>query len=432
MSLRPRRAGLAAASASLAAALAGCASAGPATQPDAGTPPAGGGGLAPAREACLLAAPAEPLADTVRVALLDSVSPAHAPAPTNRSERLVFAQLYEPLLRRDCTGALRPALAAEWSAEDSGRTWVLRLREGARWTDDGVPVTAADVVASLRGRGIVASALGDRGVAVTPSASLPRGPALLADLALAIARPGRGEWPSGTGPYRLDSTATTAAGPGPPLRWLPRPGGDARDLLDGGADLVVTDDPVALAYARERSALLTIPLPWDRAYALVSSDRGRVAAFTAAERDALAHDAVRVEARAASECTTSAPAPAAEGAVASPAAAAAPSRIVYPRGDRVARDLAARLVASGRAGPAGTAVALDSVDIAAALRAGRDAAVLPISSRDLAECRAPGPPGAVVVPLIQVRPAAVLRRGATPPALDGDGALRWTGREVAP
>jgi hypothetical protein len=417
MSPRPRLVGPAAASALFMGALAGCARGAPAVRPEAVEP-------APARAAaaCLLAPGEAPARDTVALALLDPVDPAHAPTPVNRSERLVFAQLYEPLLRVDCTGTLQPALATDWTTDDGGRTWVLRLRDDAQW-NDGAPLTATDVAASLRERGVVASALGDRAVAVTLEPAMPSGPRALADLPLGIVRPRPGGWPAGTGPYHLDSAAAVAVGASPALRLVRRPGADPRDLLDGGADLVVTDDPVALAYARERDEFVAAPLPWDRAYALVAPAGGSAAApLSADERAGLAHDAVRVEARAASSACEPV-AHAASGAAGT--GPRAPGRVVYSRGDPVARDLAARLVALGRAGPGGTAVAVDPGGFAAALRAGRDAVVMALSPRALADCRMAAPPGSALLPLIEVRPTALLRRGVPPPRLDADGTLRW-------
>src|SRR5262245_51880483 len=61
----------------------------------------------------LIGEPGEPLAT---VALTDRVNPANAPRPSNDSERLLFRQLYESLVRVDCEGRVMPALAASWRA----------------------------------------------------------------------------------------------------------------------------------------------------------------------------------------------------------------------------------------------------------------------------------------------------------------------------
>ena len=55
--------------------------------------------------------------DTLRIALLEPVDAGHAPTPANDAERLVFRQLYEPLVRVDCAGVVRPGLASRWRSE---------------------------------------------------------------------------------------------------------------------------------------------------------------------------------------------------------------------------------------------------------------------------------------------------------------------------
>src|SRR5207249_1841429 len=89
--------------------------------------------------------------DTVRVALVGSVDSTHAPVPRSDAERLVFRQLYETLVRVDCSGRVTPGLADSWVSSDSGRRWTFSLRRGAQFWD-GVPVTARDVLASWRAR----------------------------------------------------------------------------------------------------------------------------------------------------------------------------------------------------------------------------------------------------------------------------------------
>ncbi len=58
-------------------------------------------------------------------------------------------QMYEPLVIRDATGALEPALATEWMVrEDDPNVWVFSLREGVRF-HDGADFTVEDVVFSF-------------------------------------------------------------------------------------------------------------------------------------------------------------------------------------------------------------------------------------------------------------------------------------------
>src|SRR5436309_12674553 len=72
----------------------------------------------------LIAGPGERIAT---VALGEKVDPADAPHPTNDSERVLFRQLYETLVRVDCEGRARPGLAASWRLDTSG-AWIVTLR----------------------------------------------------------------------------------------------------------------------------------------------------------------------------------------------------------------------------------------------------------------------------------------------------------------
>ncbi|HEX5385537.1 MAG TPA: ABC transporter substrate-binding protein [Gemmatimonadales bacterium] len=423
--------------------------------------------------ACLLAQPEGARRDTITIALTEPVNPADAPVPANRAERLVFAQLYEPLVRTNCRGVLEPALGVSWSPQDGGPGWMVTLPADAHFAD-GAPVTAAEVVAGWRERGgtdvagaatplgatavapiaQAATALGDRRIAVAlpAAAAHDSGPAGLGGLGFAATRAGRGAWPVGTGPYVIDSID---AGRAPERQLVARPieadsalpvlrfilalGADPRDLLDAGADVLLTDDPAVLAYAASRAALETVALPWDRTYVLVAHAGSPAAApFTPETRAGLARDAVRIEARAADSdsaalaCTPSGAHSKAPVSAASPRA----PRILYARGDTVARDLAARLVALGRAGPDARAVGVEPDALARAVREGSAAgAVLSLPHRPETLCSAAAawaPPDFSVEPLIDVRAHAVIRRGTPMPTVDADGTLRWTAAGVPP
>src|SRR5262249_46059718 len=97
--------------------------------------PAGQGQTEPARDA------------VVTVGLTDRIDPTHAPRPANDSERLLFRQLYETLVRVDCMGRVVPGLAASWRLDPGRRAWIVTLREDARFSD-GRRVTPSDVRAS--------------------------------------------------------------------------------------------------------------------------------------------------------------------------------------------------------------------------------------------------------------------------------------------
>jgi peptide/nickel transport system substrate-binding protein len=57
-------------------------------------------------------------------------------------------QIYEPLIIRDHTGQLAPALAVAWRQANNPLAWQFDLRQGVTF-HDGTPLTAADVVFSL-------------------------------------------------------------------------------------------------------------------------------------------------------------------------------------------------------------------------------------------------------------------------------------------
>ena len=57
-------------------------------------------------------------------------------------------QMYEPLLQRDMTGTVIPALATEWAPTDNPTVWRFKLREGVKF-HNGAEFNADDVVFSL-------------------------------------------------------------------------------------------------------------------------------------------------------------------------------------------------------------------------------------------------------------------------------------------
>ncbi len=410
--------------------------------------------LPSAADGCALLPDQTSQVDTLRIGLDRPVTPARAPLATNGDERLVFGQLYETLLWVDCAGHLRPGLAASWSSEDNGRSWSLTLRPDARFWD-GTPVTAAAIIGGwtalddsqlVREAGVESvTALGDRTVGVTLTAPSPAGPLVLGDPRFAVSRLGGHAWPQGTGAYRVDSLSSApgliarslADTGGEPrvLLFRPAPRGDARESLDAGADLVVTDDPAVGDYAQSRPDLSVLPLPWDRTYVLLAQPPGSGTTPTSLQsmadpafHAALARDAVRGEARGAEPpfwwdslgCASRA-APGADGAHPAP-------YIAYPRGDRTARELAARLVALGTLGTGVTAMGLPESEWGRDLASGRYLAyVLAVPRHPLAPCflASAWPDGASAVPLVDTRSLAILRRGAPSPVVDWAGALRF-------
>ena len=377
------------------------ASSAPPTSPAPATATGPGTG---ADECAVIAAPGEPV---VTVGLQQRVDPSHAPHPSNDSERLVFRQLYETLVRVDCLGRAAAGLASSWRLDGDGRTWIVTLRQDARFSD-GSPVTAADVRATWTTGGSVDGELrphvsrlvesvvvaGERDLAIAlrhqHSAGAPA-PVALAHADLAIARRVAGSaWPLGTrsGWIALEgdtdtinkaaprgaSVMTITRDEGPALRLLIAPG-DPRDLLDQDVDLLLTRDPAALRYAATLPHFQSVPMAWQRIHVLLMPGRARSSPSLSLSDDArqtLAIDAIRGEARGArgpfwwemssacGDASSVASSVASPGASASNQSSLAP-RIVYDASDDAARDLAERFVGLARASGPQAAAFLDVI-----------------------------------------------------------------------
>jgi hypothetical protein len=424
------------------------------------------------------------------------IEPGHVPVPSTPAERIGFRHLYETLMQVDCLGTRRPGLAGSWVSEENGRAWRFTLREGATFWD-GTPVRAEDVLASWRdppsGSGgdsaeaVLVSARARLRAATAGSAEVVDArtlrvvldrpvsdpPAWLADPALAVHSPRPANaWPPGTGSWRLhpdalrhgeiSTSATvdrwvawpegwTPGDPRPVLRFHARRARDPRELLDAGEDLLVTDDPAVLAYAATLPAVAVVPLPWDRTYVLFVGDSTAEMDLEGAERamrEALARDAVRAEARASDPRAFGGTAPACENvpapvalkvddALPAPPLSAAAGRIVYPREDRTARELAERLVALAVAPPGPSLPAwvtrlprvvegLPADGFAEALRRRSEAAFvlsLPRESRLPCALRLQPGPGWSLRPLVDARSRVIAADDVVGLAVDGDGTL---------
>jgi hypothetical protein len=381
--------------------------------------------------------------------------------PTNAAERFVFAQAFETLINVDCEGRAYPGLAASWTTDATKTRVTLTLREGSHfWNGDAVG--ANDVAAAWRE---AAQAGGDGGELArrvadgttivdsrTLTVSLPDTEWLvLASPALSIWRPRTGaRLPEGTGPYRITEPAADVA-PGrlallsqSGMRLVVRttPSADARDAIDAGADLVPSAEPVTVRYAAARSELTTVPLPWLRTYVLTipGSATGTLndvipSAGDSAQtiRASLARDAVRAEARPAATTGWWSDTQGCEShhGTTVPDRVGRRPRIVYNGDDRVARDIADRLVALGSRL---AATPLAPPDFARALSSGGEAAyVVSLPHSSLASCHdnaslvssAPWlTVGGALVPLIDTRERAIVNRSRISATIDWDGTLR--------
>ena len=347
---------------------------------------------------CLIAPRGVSPTDSVIVAAEGDVYPASARRaerlirPRSAAERIVYAQVYETLVRVTCDGQLAPGLAERWTGDSTGRMWTLTIRPDAAFPD-GAPVTANDVAIAWRQRRNELGASSEPGASALERVTIAgereitahlrdahrEGPRLLADPFFAVdRRDPHPIAPVGTGPYlfrfwrepgslaNADSTVVLdprVAGAAPVLVLRATSSGDARDLIDRGVDVLVTSDRRVTDYASTRHDLELRPLPPDRAYVLLSTARSANDAplFVsdddprwAALRASLARDVIRAKSPAATDrwwgsrvsaTTCAVTTPTAIPAWNAPTTAPRARRLVYSTDDRVAGDLARRLVA---------------------------------------------------------------------------------------
>jgi hypothetical protein len=373
--------------------------------------------VAPERQdPCHLIASSGRALDTLTVSLLDSVHRDHALAPLNDSELLLYRMTFDTPLRVDCQGRALPGLATSWDRDSTGRIWTLTLKEDVQRYYN-TPMSAYDVVAAWNERKAIegsralqsAVALDARRISVTLSTPQDSVPKILADPAF--------------------SMAIAAAQRPPGVKFEVQAGIDPRDALDRGADLAVTRDPILVEYASQRAEFATFPLPWSRTYVLL--DGGTLqddlvgGLGTASVRRSLADDAVRAGARPAEppywwndlqSCPVGPP-----GQSGSPR-----SRIIYRKDDDVARGLAERIVALASSHTL-RAVGLEQAEFASAVQDGTDGAyVIGLPRRSLAPCRDASrwAADARLLPLIDTRAYAIVRRGVPPLTVEWDGTVR--------
>jgi hypothetical protein len=366
------------------------------------------------------------------VALTDPVDWARVSTPANDSERLLFRQFFETLVRVDCRGEIRPGIADSWSSDGTGRIWTFTFPEPGRLADHP-PITAGAVASSWKARESGVQALGidsaialdDRTLQVTLRASRDSAPRLFADPLLSV-------------DHRVaavhDPSGRVVVPNDPTVDFELSPAGDPRDALDRGVDLVVTRDPAVAEYVASRPEFATFPLPWSRTYALLQfAGTQPISGIPGADslRRSLASDVVQAEARPAQppfwwsgpqSCRVDVPM--GVTLLTSP-------RLVYSRTDEIGRALAERIVAlSGNTQL--RAAGLGEIDFAAALRNGGERGYIVFLPRNVAApCHASAalPTGGWLEPLIDTRARAIVRRGAPPLSIDWDGSIKVVGRE---
>jgi hypothetical protein len=267
-------------------------------------------------------------------------------------------------------------------------------------------------------------------------------PYALAHTDLAIAKPVTGAtWPLGTRSQvssdRESTTITTASGAS--IRFL-APRGDPRDRLDESVDLMITRDRAALDYAATLPQFQSVPLAWQRTQVLLSPRPAPASpSLSDAARQALASEAVRGEARGAvgpfwwqhlTDCEVAPPRAPEPGWRSS-------GRVVYDATDGAARDLAERLVGLDRR-TYQRATGLTGEALALARRRGGDAAyVMSFDSHPLDPCRElqvvmermPWLDPATIVPLVDTRVRAIMRRDRSGIVREWDGGLRIAGAD---
>jgi hypothetical protein len=407
------------------------------------------------------------------VGLAERVDAANALHPANESERLLFRQTYDTLVRVDCEGRVVPGVAASWRLDADGSTWLITIRDGARFVD-GAPVTAADVKAGWTRDGganelrpqvrrLVESVavVGEKDLTIRLRRKPLDAPVALAHPDLVVAkRAPDSSWPMGTRSTRLssdgDAVVVTSFDRPLSIRFVVAPG-DPRNLLDKGVDLLLTRDPATLDYAATLPQFQSVALRWQRTHVLLTPGRARGSRPLSEDaRHALADDAVRGEAMGAAapfwwealaDCNVPSPQ--------LPDRSVRPTgRVVYDAGDGAARDLAERLVGLVSASGPGASAILDALvpdrprrsyqratgltgePLSLARRRGTDAAyIVALDRHPLDPCRdwqvlmegARWVDPDTVVPLVDTRLQAIVRRGRSGVTQEWDGGLLLAG-----
>lgn len=137
------------------------------------------------------------------------------------SEKLA-GLVYDRLVTLDDYGQFQPALATEWSHDQTDRTWQFKLRPGARFSD-GSPLTTANAVAALQislGKGVEISAT-ENGIIIRASYPAPDLLQQLASGRTFIFRSQADGTLLGTGPFFVAESIAAAPSEANPLAIRP-------------------------------------------------------------------------------------------------------------------------------------------------------------------------------------------------------------------
>jgi hypothetical protein len=402
---------------------------------------------------------------TIVVGFAEAVDPAHAPTPANESERIVFRNLYETLVRVDGEGAIRPGLAARWERSRDGLEWTFTLRDNARFWD-GTPLEPVDVRLAWMG-----TERGDRAAKYVPPWTLLDGgaeaatvhedgritvrlvapsdgtPTLFAHTALAVVDRRRGEtWPVGTGAFRMPPGPSGDEGdliclpneqrarddaPWVRLVFRVRPGADPRDLHADGVDALFARDRATLAYFTTLSDWTAAALPADRLYVLLVPEPKRAetelwnTVITDEVRAGLARDVVLSDANPAANLPREHP----PGDRSGGPVDCAP-RLIYREDDEDARRIAERLAflgSQGCEGPSDPRAIPFRIEFDRVKAIGMQGPFVETLDARVPESLAVIAKHLDVIPLVTTRAHLVSRAGLAGVAIDGDGAVRFDG-----
>ncbi|MEM8487898.1 MAG: hypothetical protein AAF564_20270 [Bacteroidota bacterium] len=158
---------------------------------------------------------------------------------------------FDRLIYLDCNDTIQPGAAISWHTPDAGKTWIFDLRQDLI-DENGIALDATALAQHfLKSRNnafkVSSEALDTYRLAIAfdqPSLKLP--PVLL-----------------------LPRFAIPVANTAGVITVASKPGDDIRDRMDSDAGAVITADPKVIEYAALRPEWTSMPLGWDKTYALV-------------------------------------------------------------------------------------------------------------------------------------------------------------------